>query len=35
VTIAVLILSALTAAAGTPLVLSHTEFGALMTGNSS
>jgi hypothetical protein len=35
VTIAGLILSALIAAAGTSLVLSHTRFGALMTGNSS
>ncbi len=29
-----LILSALTAAAGTSFVLSHTQFGALMTGNT-
>ena len=35
VTIAGLILSALLAAAATSLMLSHTQFGRLMTGNSS
>jgi len=35
VTIAGLILSALLAAAATSFMLSHTEFGRLMTGNSS
>jgi hypothetical protein len=35
VTVAGLILSALVAAAATSFMLSHTEFGRLMTGNSS
>jgi hypothetical protein len=35
VTVAGLILSALIAAAATSYVLSHTQFGSLMTGNSS